>query len=363
MDAAKSPSPRAPSAACRRPREHRVLVLGASGPAVGRTPSQFLAIIDSERWARLPRSLARSALVRRRWPRGCRSRPGRRRPRAAGSSAPGVDARRRRPAKGSTTLPSDFDIFSPRLSRKPWPIDALRQGQPGRHQEGRPVDRVEAHDVLADDVDVGRPVSPARVPSSGKPVAGDIVGQRVDPDIHDVLRVAGHRHAPVEGGARDREVGEAALHEADDLVAPAVGPTKSGWPRRGRAGGPDRLRQAEEIALLLGPLDRRALPAEAHAVGATRGLLLVVEGLVADRVPAGIAAEIDVAGRHHALPDRLARLVVARLGGADEVVVGDGERSPPWRGSGRRCGRRARARAGPRARPSAPSSGRARRCR
>ncbi len=38
---------------------------------------------------------------------------------------------------------------------------ALRQFDARRHQEGRPVDRVEAHDVLADDVDVGRPVAPA----------------------------------------------------------------------------------------------------------------------------------------------------------------------------------------------------------
>jgi hypothetical protein len=66
-------------------------------------------------------------------------------------------------------LPTDFDIFSPRLSRKPVPEHALRQGQPGRQEEGRPVDRVEADDVLADDVDVGRPVAPAPVTVVGKP--------------------------------------------------------------------------------------------------------------------------------------------------------------------------------------------------
>ena len=37
--------------------------------------------------------------------------------------------------------------------------DAARHRDAGRHQEGRPVDRVEAHDVLADDVQVGRPVA------------------------------------------------------------------------------------------------------------------------------------------------------------------------------------------------------------
>jgi hypothetical protein len=46
----------------------------------------------------------------------------------------------------------------------------------------------------------------------------DVVGQRIDPDIHDVLGIAGHADAPVEGGARDRQVLQAALHEARDLV-------------------------------------------------------------------------------------------------------------------------------------------------
>ena len=49
--------------------------------------------------------------------------------------------------------------------------DALRHLDAGRHQEGRPIDRVEADDVLADDVQRGRPVAleflAAR--SSGKP--------------------------------------------------------------------------------------------------------------------------------------------------------------------------------------------------
>jgi hypothetical protein len=39
-------------------------VLGLNAPGSGTLPSQFLAIIDSERCARLPRSLARSALMR-----------------------------------------------------------------------------------------------------------------------------------------------------------------------------------------------------------------------------------------------------------------------------------------------------------
>ena len=84
--------------------------------------------------------------------------------------------------------------------------DALRRLEPGRPQERRPVDRVEAHDVLADDVQVRRPVAPERRLLVGKADGGDVVGERVDPDVHDVLFVAGHLDAPVEGRARDRQV-------------------------------------------------------------------------------------------------------------------------------------------------------------
>ena len=55
--------------------------------------------------------------------------------------------------------------------------------------------------------------------------------------------------------------------------------------------------QAEEIALLLDPFDRRALRPEPLALVVEPRLALVVIGLVAHRVPAGIFVEIDVAGR------------------------------------------------------------------
>ena len=37
------------------------------------------------------------------------------------------------------TLPTDFDIFSPRFEEKTVAIDAFGQGQSGGHQESRPV--------------------------------------------------------------------------------------------------------------------------------------------------------------------------------------------------------------------------------
>ena len=58
----------------------------------------------------------------------------------------------------------------PCCSRKPWTKTRFGQLDPGRHQERGPVDGVEPGDVLADHVQVGRPVLAERSDSvSGKP--------------------------------------------------------------------------------------------------------------------------------------------------------------------------------------------------
>jgi len=85
-----------------------------------------------------------------------------------------------------------------------------------RQQDGGPVDAVEARDLLADEVQVGGPVALellllgvlllcGQIVAVLGPVAdgGDVVGERVEPDIYDVLGVAGNRDAPGEAGARD----------------------------------------------------------------------------------------------------------------------------------------------------------------
>ena len=201
--------------------------------------------------------------------------------------------------------------------------DAARHLDAGRHQERRPIDRVEAHDVLADHVQIGRPVAlELRAVGVGKAGRGDVVGQRVDPHIHDVLGIAGHADAPVERGARDRQILQAAAHEARHLVQPLL---RQHVVRIARVEVEQLLligRELEEIALLLHPFDRRAgLGGEADLVLVHMRLVLGVVRLVAHRVPAGIFVEIDVAVLLHPPPDFLRRAVMALLGGADEVVV------------------------------------------
>ena len=120
---------------------------------------------------------------------------------------------------------------------------------------------------------------------------------------------------------------QAAAHEALHLVGARVGSDELGM--RLVMGEQSVLigRQPEEIALLLDPLDRRPLRRQFLAV--VRGLLelaLVVIGLVAHRVPAGIFVEIDVAVLLHAPPQLLASALMPLLAGADEIVVGAVER-------------------------------------
>ena len=79
--------------------------------------------------------------------------------------------------------------------------------------------------------------------------------------------VAGrHRHSPVEAGARDAEILETALDEADDLVATALRTDEVGI---GCVEIEQRLlilRQAEEPAFFDRPFDRRALRRQLRAV-------------------------------------------------------------------------------------------------
>ena len=110
--------------------------------------------------------------------------------------------------------------------------DLFRQRQPGGHEEGRPVDAVEAEDVLADEVDARRPelVVP-RLVIAAETERRDVVGQGVEPDIDHVVLVAGVGDAPLERGAGDGQILEPAFDKADDLVVPALGRMHSGLAR------------------------------------------------------------------------------------------------------------------------------------
>ena len=80
-------------------------------------------------------------------------------------------------------------------------INALGQFNIGGHKHGGPNDGVEAHNVFADDVCISGPEALKQFCFGvGIAKTGDVVGQRVEPNIHDVVCIAGHFDAPVEFG-------------------------------------------------------------------------------------------------------------------------------------------------------------------
>ena len=154
---------------------------------------------------------------------------------------------------------------------------------------------------------------------------GGVVDERVVPDVEDVAFGPRHRHAPGERRAGDRHVVEALADEAEHLVALAL--------RRDDLGVVlDPVEQAllvaaqpEEVVLLLELGDRLAVD---RAVDAVDQLGLGVVRLAGHAVRALVGVELDVAVVLDPREQRLHRGVVARLGGADEVVVGDVEAVP-----------------------------------
>ena len=134
-------------------------------------------------------------------------------------------------------------------------VHLLGQRQVERHEDGRPDDGVEAHNLLADKVDVGGPVLfiigiIVRAVAHG----GDVVRERVDPHINHVLRVEIHRDAPGEARAGNAEILQALLDERDHLVLAALRLDEAGLILIELEQPVRILRKAEEIGLLLGPL-------------------------------------------------------------------------------------------------------------
>jgi hypothetical protein len=149
-----------------------------------------------------------------------------------------------------------------------------------------------------------------------------------------VLVVKGHLDAPVEGRAGDRGVREPALDEAADLVHAEVRLHEVGVLVIEREEPVLEGGELEEVGLLLDALERAAaVRAEVLTLGAALLVCLLdlglgEVGLLRHAVPAVVGALVEVAALQHAVPQVLDRVVLAGLGGADEVVVGDLELAP-----------------------------------
>ena len=209
----------------------------------------------------------------------------------------------------------------------------VRDGQPGRHEHGRPDDAVETRDVFAHEVVLH---GPAGVELAGALAlvavadAGEVGQQSVGPHVGHVALVERQRHAPVERAARDGQVLQTALHERHDLVLARLGTDEVGVLLVERQQLVAELGQLEEPVLLAARLLHGALTVRAHelpflvllkvALGVVRLLVHAVPALVAALVAPALVVEV--------LPELLHGHGVARLGGAHEVGVGDAQHIP-----------------------------------
>ncbi len=125
-------------------------------------------------------------------------------------------------------LPLDLDILPWSKSSQPLAFTERGSGNARRHQKRRPVDAVEAADLLADQVQVGRPELFEPLPIFGRigtiAQRRNVVGQRVQPHVDHVLLVAGHGNAPRKTRPAHRQVLQPPAHKRDDLAPRGLRP-------------------------------------------------------------------------------------------------------------------------------------------
>ena len=203
-------------------------------------------------------------------------------------------------------------------------VDMLRQRLFEAHEHRGPDDRVEADDLLADDVYRG-PVFRIVVVFFVLIAEGrDIVGQRVEPDIDDMLRVERDGDAPGERRAGHTEILEARIDEVLDHLVDAGARLQIVGVDEQIAHTVGVFGEAEEVGLLLG------VHHGAPAVGAAAVLQLRLgpEALARRAVFTLVRALIDVALVVHLLEDALDGLDMIVVGRADEAVVGNVHQLP-----------------------------------
>src|SRR5262249_27671019 len=134
-------------------------------------------------------------------------------------------------------------------------------------------------------------------------------------------RCSGHWNTPTERGPADRQIAQAAAHEADDFV-PARRRRDKFWvlfvelqqailPRG----------QAEEVGRLAHPRHRRSTWRDLAAVRSGGQLVLVVKCFIANGIPAFVMTEIDIAGFLDTPPKLGAGVLVTLLGRAYPIII------------------------------------------
>ena len=195
-----------------------------------------------------------------------------------------------------------------------------------RHQENRPVDRMETDDILADQMQIRRPqflvllrVLAIRLITD----PGDIVGQRVQPYIDYMSVVEIYGNAPFKGSPGYAQILQTRQQEIiHHFILAGHRLDKFGVRIDMRNQLVRILAHLKEVRLLLGGFH---LPA---AVGAfsVHKLGLCPEGLAGGTVKPFIGPLIDIPLLVKLLKDLLHLFLVEIIGGADKFIVGGVQR-------------------------------------
>ena len=183
---------------------------------------------------------------------------------------------------------------------------------------------MEAHDFFADHVHIGGPVL---VEFGGVVGAiaerGNVVRERVEPDVDYVLGIVRHRDAPGERRAADGKIAQSAADEREHFIAPRLGADEMGLLGVEADQLVLKCRELEKIIFFL----HRFRGATALRAGRTRTDGIDVE-FVKHAILAGVVALIDVAVILYAFPQSLHALLVPVRRGADVIIVGQAHAIP-----------------------------------
>ena len=87
---------------------------------------------------------------------------------------------------------------------------------------------MKANDILAYDMHIRRPPRPVGRAQIGETKPREIIGERIHPNIHHMGIITGHRNAPFQGCAADRNILQATFYKTHDLVVAAFRADKVG---------------------------------------------------------------------------------------------------------------------------------------
>jgi hypothetical protein len=181
-------------------------------------------------------------------------------------------------------------------------VNGLGQRDVGGLKHAGPDHAVEPDNILADQVAIGGPEGRQGIPRGGEEVdAGDVVGQGVEPDIHDMSLVEPLRNpdTPLKSSARNGQIPESiGLQASQDTVSVHVRLDKPRVFLNVLDQPVAVLAHAEEVGLLFDALQGVLAVHEVHGLGFS----VRDEGLLSLVVPALVLVEVDVSPVRTSLP-------------------------------------------------------------